>query len=66
MAVKRARTKPSTAPDSATIKTSLFLDAETYQRAERYALDLKHKGERKTMGDIVSEALADYLKKHSA
>ncbi len=57
--------KPVRAPDEIR-KTSLNLRADVLAKAERYQLDEKHAGRPKSIGNIVSDALDEYLKKRGA
>jgi hypothetical protein len=47
-------------------KTSLSIDQEVYDRAHQYKLDSRRAGEPKDLGDIVTEALDEYLRKRGA
>ncbi len=48
------------------VKTSLSIDPAVYDRAQRFKLDTRKAGNPKDLGEIVTEALDEYLKKRGA
>ncbi len=48
------------------VKTSLTIDPAVYDRAQHYKIEIRSRGDKKDLGEIVSEALDEYLKKRGA
>ncbi len=61
-----AQKKPAAKVDGRKTKTSLSIEEAVYNRAHQYKLDCRRAGTPKDLGDIVTEALDEYLKKRGA